>query len=252
MKDLSDVVQRLDTLLKLEAFPKDPSLNGLQLESSHRVKKILFGVDACEALFRIAAQMQVDLVIVHHGLFWGNGVRRITGALAQRIALLMKNNISLYAAHLPLDAHEKLGNNAQLADVLHLIKREMFCQYAGVNIGVKGQLQRTTSVQLLAKKMGDYLGVEGVIYGKTKPCKKIGIISGGAGITGIEAAIHAELDCLITGAFEHECWHMVQESELSVIALGHYATERCGLRALLKVLADDGFDVEFIEIETQL
>ena len=112
---LSDIVKKLNEKLKLSSFTGDISNNGLQVEGKGEVKKIIFAVDASLELFEIAKERKADFIFVHHGISWGSEPRRITGSVAKRLKVLLENNISLYAAHLPLDAHEELGNNANLA-----------------------------------------------------------------------------------------------------------------------------------------
>ena len=108
----TDLVRFLDTILELSSWPDDPSNNGLQFAGSGTVERAVFAVDASAELFRIAAERHADFIFVHHGFSWGSGIRRIDGILADRITTLAKNGISLYAAHLPLDAHPRFGHNA--------------------------------------------------------------------------------------------------------------------------------------------
>ena len=118
MPTIHEVTAYLDEILNLKAFASDSSNNGLQFEGSREVTKAVFGVDACAGLFMDAADADADFVFVHHGLSWGGSLKRITGVDAERIAMLASNNISLYAAHLPLDANPEFGHNILLARIL--------------------------------------------------------------------------------------------------------------------------------------
>ena len=112
---LVELTQFLDRELNLEAFRQDHSNNGLQVEGSAEVRRAAFAVDACLATFELAAEKGVDFLFVHHGLSWGAEPRRFTGVTARRLRTLFNAGISLYAAHLPLDANPVFGNNAELS-----------------------------------------------------------------------------------------------------------------------------------------
>ena len=111
---LNDLTAFLDRELDLEGFSRDHSNNGLQIQGDEEVSSAVFGVDACQALFEEAVRRNAGFVFVHHGLSWGSEPRRFTGITARRLELMFRNKISLYAAHLPLDAHPEFGNNASL------------------------------------------------------------------------------------------------------------------------------------------
>ena len=244
-----DLVSYLDRTLELHSFHRDYSNNGLQIEGADEIKKIVFAVDASLELFEKA--IDADFIIVHHGLSWGDNMKRIAGNMAGRVKVLMKNDISLYGAHLPLDAHSIYGHNAQLAHYLGLTEQEMFSKYSGVEIGVMGRLDSPKTVQevgsVLAEKLdGDFA----VIGNPNNTVEKIGIISGG-GISGVNDAVNAGLQCFITGEFKHEYYHTVKELGIDVITLGHYYSEKPGLMALMELISER-YDVEceFIDIPT--
>jgi putative NIF3 family GTP cyclohydrolase 1 type 2 len=111
---LNKLTNYLDARLALDSSPLDPSNNGLQVQGRDEVKKAVFGVDACAALFQIAVDKKADFIFVHHGLSWKDSLKKLTGLNASRIRPLFQNDISLYAVHLPLDAHPKIGHNAKL------------------------------------------------------------------------------------------------------------------------------------------
>ena len=140
MPTIHEVTAYLDEILNLKAFASDASNHGLQFEGSPNVTKAVFGVDACAGLFLDAADADADFVFVHHGLSWGGSLKRITGVDAERIAMLGSNSISLYAAHLPLDANPEFGHNILLARTLGLDKLEPFGTYDGYKIGFSGTL----------------------------------------------------------------------------------------------------------------
>lgn len=194
------------------------------------------------------------MIVVHHGLFWEGMSRRITGLMASRIRMLLSKNISLYAMHLPLDAHPEFGHNICLAQMIGLQERQTFFQYAGYEIGVSGALPIALTARDIGQVYEPLLNADIQIFGRPeKICKRVGIVSGGAGISGINAGIERSLDCMVVGEFEHAAWHLVQESDMTVIALGHYASEQPGLLALLNKLRDDlDISCSFIDLPTGL
>ena len=251
---LKILTQYLDDLLELSKIPDDISNNGLQIEGSQKVKKVIFGVDACLAIAKIAAEKNADFIFVHHGLSWKNGFKRITGNSTRTFSTLFKNDISLYGAHLPLDAHLELGHNVQIAKIISLQSHKPFAQYANAEIGIQGKLKKSITLANLAKNVDQKLETKSVIYGdKHSSISRIGIISGGPGSFGIEAAVKEGLNCLITGEVYHGIWHLIQETGINVIAAGHYRTEKPGVLAVLKKVQQKfKLDCEFIELPTGL
>jgi len=254
MIKLKRITQFLDELLELDKIPDDSSNNGLQVEGTKEVKKVLFGVDACLAITEIAAEKNADFIFVHHGLSWNNGFKRLTGNSARTFRILFKNDISLYGAHLPLDAHPAVGHNALIAKIIDLHDCETFAKFANVDIGVKGKLKNTVTLANFAEMVDEKLKTKSVIYGNKKNrISKVGVISGGAGCDGVEAAAEADLDCLITGEVHHSIWHLIRETGVNVIQAGHYATEKPGVLAVMKKIQQKfKLDCEFIELPTGL
>lgn len=254
MVQLKEISRYLDDLLDIKAVPGDASNNGLQVEAGTLVKKAVFGVDACLALFDAALEKNAQFVFVHHGISWGSEPRRFTGITASRLELLFKNGISLYAAHLPLDAHSRIGHNALLADMVNLSKRYSFANYSGCDIACGGVLPEICAVSELAGKFESVLGCKAQVFGNPdKKLEKIGIISGGGGMDGLMACIDRGLDCYVTGEMGHSMYHFVRESGIAVITLGHYYSETPGVKAVMNEV-EDKFDIncEFVDIPTGL
>lgn len=209
--------------LPLSPYKKiDASLNGLQVGHYEQpLKKIAFALDACQASILQAAQQQADLLFVHHGLFWGQ-LAAIEGALYQQITLLIQNNISLYAVHLPLDAVGEFGNNACVAGLLDLQNCQAFA-----DIGIIGNLPVPLSTAQVAQKV--FPSTTPLIWDNASSVHKVAIIVGSGAKMAIQAA-QAGADCYITGEPLHQVFHFCQESRLSFIAGGHYSSEMIGLR----------------------
>src|SRR3989442_330774 len=137
--ELTELVSYLDGYLRVGEVPDSPhAINGLQVANAGTVSRLAAAVDLCEATVRMAAEQGADLLLVHHGLFWG-GLQPLTGRAYRRVAELMAQNIALYSAHLPLDLHPDVGNNAVLARQLGVSLRGEFGEEYGVRIGRWGE-----------------------------------------------------------------------------------------------------------------
>ena len=249
---LAALARWIDETLDIDAFGADSSLNGLQVEGRKTVKRVATAVDACEETITRAARARIDLLIVHHGLFWGPAVP-ITGFMARRLRRLLSNGISLYAAHLPLDCHPELGNNARLADLLGVEDRDRFGRYKGIDIGVRGALPRPVATASLAARVRRVTGapVRTFPFGPSR-IKRLGIVSGGGSML-LQAAAEAGCDALLTGEPAHSAWHVAREARINLLCGGHYATETLGVRTLgERVAGEFGLPVSFIDVPTGL
>jgi dinuclear metal center YbgI/SA1388 family protein len=244
-----EIVAWLDEYLAIADW-SDKALNGLQVEGRDEVAKVALAVDAAVATFELAARARADLVIVHHGLFWGVPAP-IVGPLKARIERLLEARISLYAVHLPLDAHAGVGNNAVLARLLELEDREPFGQYEGRAIGFRGRLVEPVEPAILAARVEALLGVapDLLAFGDG-PIERVAIVSGDASELIAEAA-SSGIDAFVTGETSHVAWHAAREHRLHVLFAGHYATETLGVRALGdRLAAEFGVDTVFLDIPT--
>jgi dinuclear metal center YbgI/SA1388 family protein len=224
--DRDELVRYLNGYLDLEAFPQDPSLNGLQVEGKPRVTKVGAAVDAGEAIFRKALEEGVDFLLVHHGLFWGRPFP-IVGHHKRRLALLFQGGINLYAAHLPLDAHPEVGNNAVLARALGLEDLEPW------DVGVKGRFPLPVPLVQVADRLGQLTGMQPLVHqGGPDQVETVIIVSGSG--TGLLAKVDADL--FVTGEPKHAVFHETFERGLNVIYAGHYDTETFGVKALAQHL----------------
>ena len=250
----NELVSFLDECLKLKDFAGDCSNNGLQIEGRDIVKKAVFGVDACQALFDAAIERNADFIFTHHGISWGGEPRLWTGITAKRFAALFKNDISLYGAHLPLDAHDTCGNNKVLSNIAGLESLEKCCRYAGCDIGFCGQNQNRYSVNDIAGKYAEALPKTPAIYGRGSMIpEKVTVVSGGGGMDALFAAIDNGSQLLVTGEMEHIMYHPALENGIAVIALGHYSSETTGPRAICELVKERfGIETEFIDIFVDL
>jgi dinuclear metal center YbgI/SA1388 family protein len=240
--------------LEIDSFAQaDNSLNGIQVDNDgSSIRKIAFAVDAAMETFEQAAAAGAGMLFVHHGLFWGAPLR-ITGNLRRRIKFLLKCNICLYAVHLPLDQHPKMGNNACLAELLGLENIEPFGVYNGRKIGCKGVFPVPVTVEEAVKKI-DFMGRPplGVFPFGQSEIKSAAIVSGGAAKITLQA-IEEGVDLFVTGEAGHQVYHDCLEGKLNMIAGGHYNTEVWGLRAVMRhciacLGAEFGIDADFIDV----
>jgi dinuclear metal center YbgI/SA1388 family protein len=248
--ELKKLVDYLDDLLNVKDFVSaDVSLNGLQVgDVDSDVRRVAFAVDACMESFKKAVDCGAQLLVVHHGLFWGRPVA-VTGMHYQRISFLVEHGLALYACHLPLDAHPLLGNNVQMASALGLWDVEPFSSYHGKMIGCKGVLPKSLSVDQVCKMLNRTANAK-LEFGR-KLCRTVGIVSGSAA-TDVICAMDENLDLFITGEPSHLVYHDCEENGMNMLCLGHYDTETFGVKALLGDVGKMGLDTCFVDVPTGL
>lgn len=245
-----ELVKYLDDLLRIKAI-EDSSNNGLQVEGAAQVRRLAFAVDASLAAFEGARAAGAQMLVVHHGLFWGQPLM-VTGTHRRRLGMLIDAEISLYAAHLPLDFHPELGNNVTLARWLGLAGVEPFGDYKGQPAGYAGRLPEALTVDDLAARVEAALGEPvSKVWAFGRPTvETMGIISGGAARF-VDQAAAAGLDAFLTGEISHGAFHEARELGVNVIFGGHYATETVGLKALAEHLAAQfGLETTFLDLPT--
>ncbi len=235
-----------DRLLRVpEIRDYDGAVNGLQVENRGGVAQIGAAVDASLATIRKAIIERVDLLVVHHGLFWSSR-QPWTGRNFELLQLLLENNVAVYSAHLPLDVHPRLGNNAQLCEALGLRGFKPFFSVKDQFLG----LQCTASVPRteLARRLGNVTKNEvKLIPGGPKVCRRIGVVTGGAGAE-VKLAASEGVDTFVTGEGPHWTFALAEELGVNVLYGGHYATETFGVKALASHLAKK-FGVPWVFID---
>jgi dinuclear metal center YbgI/SA1388 family protein len=250
---LARVTEYLDDYLRIGEIPDETNaINGLQVENSGTVGSIVAAVDASQAtidgvIAALEAGQPPPLLLVHHGLLWDGNVP-ITGRRYRRISALLDHDIALYAAHIPLDVHPDVGNNAVLAERLGIEVEGWFGNYRGMPIGVWGQaptsLPTRESVALeLDRVLHTLKGSATLIPGGPERPSRVGIITGGAGNM-VAQARDAGIDTFITGEGPHHTYFDAMEWGLNLIYAGHYATETLGVQAMASHLAEL-FDLEW-------
>ncbi len=228
----TELLAKLADKLDIEAF-HDYSNNGLQVDSRRtEIRKVVTGVDATLPFFKAAVEAGADLVICHHGISWGDSLKRIAGLNYERVKFLMDHDLALWACHLPLDAHPELGNNAGICAALGLVERKPFGEYHGNTIGFSGRLSSPLSRDAFANLVRDKIGgnLHTALFGK-ETIETVGVISGGAANMAGQAA-DAGFDAYVDGEMDLGSYNLCLQRGLNMFAPGHYATERFGVRAL--------------------
>ena len=251
MPALAPIVTHLDRYLRTaEVTDYAGAWNGLQIENSGVVTKIGAAVDACERTIGRAVEQGITLLLVHHGLFWG-GVQPLTGAVRRKMKAALDGDLAIYSAHLPLDLHPVVGNNALLAKALGFKRCEPFFFSKGQPIGL--QTRASLSLEELARRLERVLGsAPHIAPGGPGKTARIGIVTGGAGGEVARAAAEG-VDTFITGEGPHHSYTLAEELGVNLFYAGHYATETFGVQALAADLAKK-FRVpwEFIDHPTGL
>ncbi|HAK45424.1 MAG TPA: Nif3-like dinuclear metal center hexameric protein [Spirochaeta sp.] len=256
---LSEIDAYYRGLMQIDELERiDVSMNGIQVAAGEgepagvEIGRIAFAVDACMESFERAAEAGAGMLLVHHGLFWGRPLR-IDGTHYKRLKFLIENNISLYAAHLPLDMHPEFGNNAGMCESLGITEPEPFGDYHGVKIGFKGRLPEACSIEEILDKLG--LSADralSVLPFGPKDIKNVALVSGGAPDE-VYQAMDEEADLYITGDASHQIYHPCLENGINLICGGHYHTETWGVRLLSeRTRTDLGLETVFIDIPTGL
>ena len=238
----------LDNLLNIKEIQDSPNaMNGLQVQNSGEIRKVGLAVDLCMATIKKAIAAECNMLFVHHGMHWG-GLQQIRGIFYEKISTMIRDNLGLYSAHLPLDMHPVLGNNKTLADLVGLTNIQPFGEYEGQKIGFKGQLEPILAEELGAKletRLGSTVNVIG-----SREVRTLGLVSGGAADI-LRQASAAGLDAYLTGEGANHHFHEAEESNCVLILAGHYATETGGVKAVGKHLEKQfGLETEFLDYPT--
>jgi dinuclear metal center YbgI/SA1388 family protein len=243
------IVDYCDQLLQSEKF-RDYAPNGLQVEGTPLVRRILSGVTACQALLDEAVAWEADLVLVHHGYFWKGEGASVTGIKRRRLKTLLEQDINLLAYHLPLDAHPKLGNNARLARLLGVEIQDGLESGNPLSVGNLGVLSEPMQLDQFGDLVAHVLDrTPQLISGGGHPIRRLAFCTGAADRM-IEQALALGADAFLSGEISEPVVHFAREAGIHYIAAGHHATERYGVQALGEHLARHfGIEHRFCDID---
>lgn len=241
----------LDGLLGIPDHPDYPTaLNGVQVATFRPIGRVAAAVDASQETIDAAVETGADLLLVHHGLFWG-GLEPLTGRRFRKVAALIEGGVGLYSAHLPLDAHPQVGNCALLAKAIGVEPTERFGRYEEIQVGWSGAFagDRSELVLRVEEAVG---GPVQLVAGGPERIERIGVVTGAGGSFVAEAAA-AGLDALVTGEGSHNTYVDANELGVNILYAGHYATETFGVRALADHVAERfGLEAEFLDFPSGL
>ena len=241
-----DMLHALDELLAPQAF-RDYCPNGLQVEGREQIRRVVTGVTACQALLDAAIIEEADAVLVHHGYFWKNEDARVRGMKKQRLQTLLRHDLNLFAYHLPLDCHPRLGNNAELGRRLGLT---VTGPLGDDGIGLVGRLSEPMTALEFARMVEDVVGREALHIGETEDEIETVAWCTGAAQGFIEQAQAQGVDAYLSGEISEPTVHFARETGIHYFAAGHHATERYGVQAVGQWLAETyGIEHVFIDID---
>jgi dinuclear metal center YbgI/SA1388 family protein len=250
---LESLLQYLDGYLETATHPDYPQAwNGLQVGGNRDVRHVAAAVDASEASIREAVSREADLLLVHHGLFWGGGAP-LTGRLLRRVAPLIGAGVALYSSHLPLDGHVEVGNNILLCRALGVEPEGRFDPFQGVSIGWHGRLGSPLGLPALAARVEAAVGGPArVIAGGPPEILRVGVVTG-SGAGALNEAAELGIDALVTGECQHHHYFDAMELGVHLVLGGHYATETFGVGALARHVAERfGLTWSFVDQPTGL
>lgn len=244
---LSSIVSLLNSTLRIdEVHDASVALNGLQIENNGFVSKVALAVDGSQKSIDDAIAAGADLLLLHHGLYW-SGLRPLTGWWKHKIVSCLRANLAVYAAHLPLDIHPVLGNNACIASALGLLDIQPDVDIHGQRVGLSGYFQG--SVNELKERYGAVTGsrITGFTSRGESPAGRVALCSGDAGDS-IYQMKEKGFTCYLTGEENHWVCNAARDMDISVFFAGHYATETFGVRALGKFLQEE-FGLPFVFLD---
>ncbi|MBO1255527.1 Nif3-like dinuclear metal center hexameric protein [Alteromonas sp. 5E99-2] len=241
------LLSSIDSLLKPKEI-KDFCPNGLQIQGTDTINKIVSGVTASQALIDAAIDVGADTILVHHGYFWKGESQPLVGMKYKRIKSLLDNNVNLIAYHLPLDVHPLCGNNAQLGKLLQLDDVSPVSDVKPNGIVYSGSSRKPLSGKEVKCHLESSLERDVLWVGSDSPIRTLAWCTGG-GQGYIDAAVEAGVDAFITGEVSEQTVHIAREMGIHFFCAGHHATERYGVKALGEWIAENhDVDVQFIDI----
>ena len=223
--------------------------NGLQVEGREEITKLVTGVTASQALLDAAVDWGASAILVHHGYFWRGESPRLLGHRRKRLSTLLKNDISLFAYHLPLDAHPEFGNNVCFGRMLGITEQEPLFKRPSDGFGNFGQLSSEIRIDELVDRIRSLTNRDPLLIGSSNSIVRRIAWCTGAAQANIYAAISVGADAYISGEVSEQTYHIAKEENISYIGAGHHATERYGVKTLGEHLENRfGIEHKFIDI----
>ncbi|MFW6064014.1 MAG: Nif3-like dinuclear metal center hexameric protein [Candidatus Natronoplasma sp.] len=247
----SGLVEFLDDLLSINEI-EDESMNGVQVDAPTEVEKVAFAVDVRKDIVKRTIETKADLLFVHHGLIWNNGIGPLTGKDYEIVSDLIQNEIGLYGAHLPLDIHDEVGNNVQLAKTIDADIGEPFMEYKDTKIARMAVLEEKRTVEDIAIELEEKLETDTFTSEGKKKVKKVGILTGKGG-QALKASKENGADLFITGERTYMTYNEAIDMDMPLIFAGHYATETLGVKKMMEIVESDfGYETCFLSGKTTI
>lgn len=248
--NINDLLTHLNAYLKIDEID-DYGPQGLQVEAAtQQVQRVALAVDTALPVIEAAADWGAQMLLVHHGLLW-RSVERIAGPLGRRVRALLQHGVHLYAAHLPLDAHPEVGNNAELARLLDVQVEQWWCSPTNVPLAVLGDAPPDVTLDAFVARVEEKLNTKArVLAHGPQRVARVAILSG-FGADEVAAARDLGADTFLTGETSHANYWAAADHDLNVIYAGHYATETVGVQALGRRLQEQfGLETRFFDFPT--
>jgi len=233
----SELVEFLDEYLSINEI-EDESMNGVQVDAPTEVEKVAFAVDVRKDIVKRAIEVKADLLFVHHGLIWNNGIGPLTGKDYEIVRDLVNEDTGLYGAHLPLDVHKEVGNNVQLAKTIDAEIGEPFMEYKDTKIARMAVLEDKRTVEEIASELEKKLDTEAFTLKGEKKVKKVGILTGKGG-QALKTAKENGADLFITGERTYMTYNEAIDLDMPLIFAGHYATETLGVKNMMEIVESE-------------
>lgn len=244
----SILMHYINQLLRVSSI-RDYCPNGLQVEGNPDIRHIVTGVTASQALIDAAIDLGADTLLVHHGYFWKGESEPVVGIKRERLKSLLSHDINLLAYHLPLDVHDELGNNVQLAELLDIVVEGPLDPASPASPGNIGKLSRPMSAADFCALIEERLERAPLHIGEEQDVIETIAWCTGAAQGYLQQAVDMGVDAFLTGEINEPAVHLARETGTHFISAGHHATERCGVKALGEHLADEfGIQVTFVDI----
>lgn len=243
----------LNEYLEIE-YIDDYGYNGLQVTGAEEITRVAFAVDAGLEVFQRCKELNAQMLIVHHGIFWKKADPRIIGVHGKRISYLLENDINLYGVHLPLDMHDEVGNNCEIIRLLGADITDRMGRHGKGFVGAIGTLDQPRSAVQIQNELNEKLSTKAhLVDVSTKPITKIASMSGASSRADYYEAAAKGVDLFITGE-QSDIYHEIKDYGCTVIFAGHHATEQTGVWALEKKVNEQFPDLEtlFLDIPTNL
>lgn len=244
----------LENLLTPSAY-RDFCPNGICVEASETVNRVVTGVSFRTLLVDKAIEQKADTIIVHHAHgFWNNESRLPVGILGNQLKKLFTHGISLYGFHLPLDGHPEIGNNALIAKALGVKVSETFMREGEKDIACIAEFESPISVSDFSQRLEKVFpyGVKDSFFHGKSEIYRVGICSGG-GASGLQEAVSLGVDTYLTGEIKETTPILAEELGVNLVCCGHHRTEIFGVKALAeKITAELGIFAEFIDLDNPI